>query len=176
MSGACHLCPGCHTDVGCCGQTVVRTDFLRCIVNIFRIEIGAAFFIPCTTIFCVALWTSMGFRFVPQVPTTLRTSPLVLRPPYSRPSHHSLPHPPLTPAHLTPLALPSPRKYHCLRWLFRRRHLGRHLQCVFCARSQELYKIKTERKLQSDKPEHRVLSFAENLCAPFSVKPQIYRN
>jgi len=48
VSGACHLCPCCHTNVGCCGQTGVRTDFLRCIVNIFRLEIGASFFFNTT--------------------------------------------------------------------------------------------------------------------------------
>ena len=63
-----------------------------------------------------------------------RTSPPLLHPPHSGPSRHTLPHPSLTPIHLAP-KLSSPRKYHCLRWLFRRRHLGGHLQCVFCARS-----------------------------------------
>ena len=103
-------------------------DFLRCIVIIFRLEIGASFFlIPRTTIFCLALWTSMVFRFVPQVPTTLRTSPPLLRPQHSRPSRHSLKHSSLTPSQTRPTNYTIARKYPFLRWLFRRRHLGRHL-------------------------------------------------
>jgi len=75
-------------DVGCCSQTGVRTDFLRCIVNIFRSEIGASFFyttyhdflrcivnifrlqigasfflIPRTTIFCLVFMIFMIFLF-----------------------------------------------------------------------------------------------------------------
>ena len=102
-------------------------DSLRCIVNIFRLEIGASFFlIPRTKLFCLALLTSMVFRFVPLVPTSVHTSPALLL------THTFTTFPPFPPTPLTrtipsPLTIPSTVKYRCLRWLFRRRHLGRQL-------------------------------------------------
>ena len=94
----------------------------------------------------------LGFRFLPHVHTTPRTSaPLLHRPFTADPSstlHHI--HIPLSPHstaneclfHNTPAythpppPAPLTNEYLCHRWHFRGRHLGGHLQCVFCARSQ----------------------------------------
>ena len=102
-------------------------DFLRCIVNIFRFEIGASFFfsyhVPRFISFhCEHLRLSESYH----TPHRSFTAPFTAFTPTTL-HHRHIP--------LPPPPNPRARKYHCLRWLFRRRHLGGHLQCVFCARS-----------------------------------------
>jgi len=121
-------------------------DFLRCIVNICRLEIRASLFSFNTTYhnFLRCIVNIYGFQI--RATGSYRSPHFTTTPspPHSRPSRHSLPHPSLN--HPSHHPLPLPWKYHCLRWLFRHRHLGRHLQCVFCARSINILYCSDRRK------------------------------